>query len=248
MATSTVTHTGIHNQKKKKKGKSVILAVSLLANLLSGITLLYIYPLYWQQRSNATNRISTELTFHGGNPEDVMKGTCFCSRQDTYCMCNPSLCIDLVIASGADELWVVRRKDTHQLATMGGFVNVGETVEQAVARELREEMGLELLPHQMPKLFGVYSDPKRDNRRHTTSVAFAVHLDGTESPVAKDDVKEVEKIKWSEIEDKNFFSDHKTLLLDYREIFQKRNTVNADSFSKRPPPQDFSRSVCLPLP
>ena len=83
-------------------------------------------------------------------------------------MCTPSLAIDLVILSGTDHVWLVRRKDTNQLATMGGFVMVGETVEQAVIRELREETGIDLSSgRKPPMLFGVYSDPRRDNRRHT---------------------------------------------------------------------------------
>lgn len=51
----------------------------------------------------------------------------------------------------------------------GGHVDYGETVEKAVKREMKEELGTSV---KIKKLFGVYSDPKRDPRYHTTSVVY----------------------------------------------------------------------------
>jgi 8-oxo-dGTP diphosphatase len=128
-------------------------------------------------------------------------------------MCTPSLAIDLVIVSGQDYFWLVRRKDTNQLAVMGGFVQVGETVEHAVARELMEEMGIEL--NELPRLLGIYSDPRRDNRRHAVSAAFVVKVPQDVRPRAGDDVKDVQRIHFRNMEEHSFFADHKTILSDY---------------------------------
>jgi 8-oxo-dGTP diphosphatase len=171
---------------------------------------------------------STALQFNGGHPWATQKGSCYCNDQP-YCLCTPSLAIDLVIVSGTDHVLLVRRKDTSQLATMGGFVQVGETTEQAVRRELQEETGIRLdsLDKENPgqlELVGVYSDPSRDNRRHTVSAVYAVHVSEKLQPVAADDVKQVVRIPLKDIEKYEFFADHKSILLDYRRIHQQKKT------------------------
>lgn len=59
-------------------------------------------------------------------------------------MCTPSMAIDTILTSGEDHVWLVKRKDQGKYATMGGFVEVGETSEDAVKRELMEEMNVKL--------------------------------------------------------------------------------------------------------
>ena len=53
----------------------------------------------------------------------------------------------------------------------GGHVEYGETVEKAIKREMKEELGV---PVKIKKIFGVYSDPKRDPRYHTASVVYLI--------------------------------------------------------------------------
>lgn len=81
-------------------------------------------------------------------------------------MCTPSLAIDVVIETADGSVVLVRRADNGKYATIGGFVNIGESVEATVARELLEETGLALQTGSA-RLIGVYSDPRRDHRRHT---------------------------------------------------------------------------------
>jgi len=51
----------------------------------------------------------------------------------------------------------------------GGHVNYGETVEEAIKREMKEEVGVEV---KIKKLIGVYSNPERDPRYHSAAVVF----------------------------------------------------------------------------
>lgn len=51
----------------------------------------------------------------------------------------------------------------------GGHVEYGERIEKAIKREMKEELGVSV---KIEKLFGIYSDPKRDPRYHTASVVY----------------------------------------------------------------------------
>lgn len=194
--------------------RDTITRLSLILNVLLAAALFLVGFQLNQPTLRGTACLSgKDLAFHGGHPEAQKMGTCWCGHEDHYCMCTPSLAIDLVIVSGQDYIWLVRRKDTNQLATMGGFVHVGETLEHAVARELMEEMGIEL--KESPRLLGIYSDPRRDNRRHSVSAVFVIKVPQDVRPRAADDVKDVQRIHLSDIEEHSYFADHKTILSDY---------------------------------
>jgi len=88
---------------------------------------------------------------------------------------NPVPTVDIIIElASSDEgeagIVLVRRKnDPPGWAIPGGFVDYGETLEQAALREAKEETGLEL---ENLRQFHAYSDPRRDPRRHTISIVF----------------------------------------------------------------------------
>jgi 8-oxo-dGTP diphosphatase len=232
-----------------------VLKLSMVANLVFILSLLLVSIRVNLQKPNPTPKkkiVGQNQQWHGGHPIQDRSGACWCGGIDEYCMCTPSLAIDLIITSAsfsegnfndvnvAEYIWLVRRKDTDQLATMGGFVNINETVEHAVKRELQEEMGLELrFP---PRLVGVYSDPRRDNRRRTVSAVYAVHLEDNFQPQAGDDAKEVIRISIDEIELHSYFSDHRTILLDYRS--QIRGETFRES-TKGDFAADIVRSTCV---
>tara|TARA_B100001989_G_C24361613_1_gene374833 strand:+ start:191 stop:655 length:465 start_codon:yes stop_codon:yes gene_type:complete len=85
----------------------------------------------------------------------------------------PLLTVDCVIFSIESVVLIRRGFEPFKgcYALPGGFVEVGESIELACARETREETGLEIDTNSL-QLVGVYSDPLRDPRRHTVSVAF----------------------------------------------------------------------------
>ncbi len=98
----------------------------------------------------------------------------------------PEVCVDLVIelVDRAERPIVIIRRGHPPLghALPGGFMDIGETVEEAASREAREETGLEVT---LGALLGVYSDPARDPRGHSVSVVFVATAVG--DPVAGDD-------------------------------------------------------------
>lgn len=103
----------------------------------------------------------------------------------------PKLTADCVIFNDEGAVLLIRRKHAPfagSYALPGGFVEVGETVEAACIREVREETGLDI---DEPNLVGVYSRPGRDPRGHTVSVAFAVNLTDAVEPQAGSDADSV---------------------------------------------------------
>ncbi len=91
----------------------------------------------------------------------------------------PLLAADGVIVYQGKLVAVKRRYYPHQgqFCLPGGIVEYGETVQEAVVRESREETGLDTRPD---FLVGVYSDPQRDPRGHIISLAFALEVVGGE--------------------------------------------------------------------
>jgi 8-oxo-dGTP diphosphatase len=87
----------------------------------------------------------------------------------------PKLMVDVVIPAEEGVVLIRRGSDPFegQWALPGGFVEVGETVEEAAVREAAEETGLAV---EVARLVGVYSEPDRDPRGHNVSVAFLARV------------------------------------------------------------------------
>ena len=85
----------------------------------------------------------------------------------------PALTVDAVWIRGERVLLVRRARPPFRgfWALPGGFVEPEETVEAALARELKEETGL---AGEVGPIVGVFSGPDRDPRKPTATVAFLV--------------------------------------------------------------------------
>jgi 8-oxo-dGTP diphosphatase len=97
-------------------------------------------------------------------------------------------------------------------ALPGGKVEYGETVENAIRREMMEEVNLELFDLNQ---FHVYSDPTRDFRHHSVEVthfAKAYKLPKAGADAAKAFVVKLEDIPWETLA-----FDHAKILKDYLE-------------------------------
>ncbi|MCD6233163.1 NUDIX hydrolase [bacterium] len=88
-----------------------------------------------------------------------------------HCSKNPILAVDGLIFNQGKVLLVRRAvfPFKNYWVLPGGHVNYGERVEEAIRREMKEELGI--LP-KIKRLLGVYSDPKRDPRYHAVSIVY----------------------------------------------------------------------------
>ena len=105
---------------------------------------------------------------------------------------------------------IKRKNEPLGLALPGGFVDVGESVEEAVVREMKEEISLDV---HVDELLGLYSDPTRDIRFHVASAVYICKAIGT--PLGADDAKEAKVFALDELPLDELVFDHKKILLDY---------------------------------
>jgi len=105
---------------------------------------------------------------------------------------------------------IERKNPPHGWAFPGGFVDIGETIETALRREMKEEISLDV---QIERLLGIYSDPGRDPRFHTVSAVFVCRATGT--PEAADDARRVHVVENAEARGLPLVFDHARILADY---------------------------------
>ncbi|MEM0217649.1 MAG: NUDIX hydrolase [Candidatus Nezhaarchaeales archaeon] len=120
----------------------------------------------------------------------------------------PLVTVDGVVVRSVGSIVLVRRRRPPYegyWALPGGFVEYGETVEEAVKREVEEETGLIV---DIKGLIGVYSKPDRDPRGHVISIAYLTIEAGGELRSSK------------ETQVGEFFVIPKKLAFDHREILR----------------------------
>ena len=127
---------------------------------------------------------------------------------------NPIPTVDIIIElidQPNRPIILIERKNTpYGWALPGGFVDYVETVENAASREAQEEVSLSV---NLIEQFHVYSNPNRDERKHTMSIVFIATATG--KPQAADDAQNVQVFDLWELP-KNLCFDHDKILADYQ--------------------------------
>jgi ADP-ribose pyrophosphatase YjhB (NUDIX family) len=134
---------------------------------------------------------------------------------------NPYPTVDIIIEiekkDGQHGVILIKRKNPpYGWALPGGFVDYGESLEQAAIREAKEETSLDI---QLECQMHTYSDPSRDPRKHTISTVFIAQATG--NPVAKDDAEEIKVFVGNQVNFPLAF-DHEKILADYFKKKAKR--------------------------
>ena len=123
---------------------------------------------------------------------------------------NPIPTVDIIIEIKSKEIVLIKRKNPpYGWAIPGGFVDYGESLEEASFREAKEETNLDV---KLIKQFHTYSDPKRDPRHHSISTVYIAKAKGI--PKAKDDALQIGIFTESNLPQEIAF-DHRSILKDY---------------------------------
>jgi ADP-ribose pyrophosphatase YjhB (NUDIX family) len=123
---------------------------------------------------------------------------------------NPVPTVDIIIEIETKGIILIKRKNPpYGWAIPGGFVDYGETLEEAALREAKEETDLDV---KLIKQFHTYSEPNRDPRQHTISTIYIAKAKGI--PQAKDDALDIGIFTESNLPDEIAF-DHRSILSDY---------------------------------
>lgn len=122
---------------------------------------------------------------------------------------NPIPTVDIIISVDRGIVLIERMNLPHGWALPGGFIDYGESAEDAAVREAKEETSLDLCELQ---LFGIYSAPDRDPRHHTLTVVFTARAEGI--PKAADDARAIAVFGREEIP-RNMAFDHGKIVEDY---------------------------------
>jgi 8-oxo-dGTP diphosphatase len=138
----------------------------------------------------------------------------------------PRLTVDVICRIRGKIVLIERKHEPLGFALPGGFVDYGETLEQAAARELKEETGLKV---KNLRQFRAYSDPRRDPRGHT--VGFVFIGDSSGKPSGSDDAAAAHLVALDRLPKMAF--DHRKILTDYVKWLTEGKPKRADGKARK---------------
>lgn len=125
----------------------------------------------------------------------------------------PSITTDIFIFDDDFNFILIKRKNDpckDYWALPGGFVEYGESVENAAVREAKEETNLDI---ELLDLVNVYSEPNRDSRGHTITIAYTAK-GNMENMKADSDAKEIGVFSCEKLSEINIAFDHEKIIKD----------------------------------
>jgi 8-oxo-dGTP diphosphatase len=132
----------------------------------------------------------------------------------------PLLTVDIIIRYQDGIVLIERKNPPPGWALPGGFVDVGESLEEAAIREAKEETSLDVT---LIKQFHAYSKPGRDPRFHTVTMVFIA--DGKGTLKGRDDVRKAAVFTEKTIPDQIAF-DHSQIIAEYFEYLKTGKKPN----------------------
>lgn len=128
---------------------------------------------------------------------------------------NPYPTVDVIIEIDGGIVLIERAHEPVGWALPGGFMDYGESPEDAARREVMEETGLEV---ELLELLSVYGAPDRDPRQHNVSVVYVGRATGI--PVGGDDAARAGIFALGELPSPLCF-DHSQIVEDYRRFRER---------------------------
>lgn len=134
----------------------------------------------------------------------------------------PASTIDVIVTDGLRVILIKRAREPYKGSWVfpGGFVDYGETIEDAAVRETLEETGVEIV---LDSILGVYSAPDRDPRGHQVNTVFIAQVLRGE-PQGGDDAEEAAWFGINEIKEEDLAFDHGLIFSDFKRWLCERGS------------------------